>query len=53
MANTQMYGKGTFFDPRMSDATQFPVAAKSRFWDKRDQPDLISSKLARRISSST
>src|SRR5204862_516207 len=35
-----------FFDPRMNDASQFPVAAKSRSWNKRDQPDLISSKLA-------
>src|SRR5207248_8246210 len=25
VANTQMRGKGTFFDPRLSDAQQFPV----------------------------
>jgi hypothetical protein len=46
VANTQMYGKGTFFDPRMNDPKQFPVAAKTQFWNKRDQPDLITSKLA-------
>ena len=46
VANTQMYGKGTFFDPRMNDPSQFPVAARSRFWNKRDQPDVISGKLA-------
>ena len=46
VANTQMYGKGTFFDPRMNDPKQFPVAAKTKFWNKRDQPDLITGKLA-------
>jgi mono/diheme cytochrome c family protein len=46
VATTQMYGKGTFFDPRMNDANEFPVAAKSRFWNKRDTPDLVTSKLA-------
>jgi hypothetical protein len=46
VATTQMYGKGTFFDPRMKDATQFPVTAKSGFANKRDTPDLVTSKLA-------
>ena len=46
VATTQMYGKGTFFDPRMKDAAQFPVTAKSGFWNKRDTPDLVTSKLA-------
>ncbi len=46
VANTQMHGKGTFFDPRLNDAAQFPVATKSRAWNKRDTPDLITSKLA-------
>jgi hypothetical protein len=46
VATTQMYGKGTFFDPRMKDATQFPVTAKSGFSNKRDTPDLVTSKLA-------
>jgi hypothetical protein len=46
VANTQMHGKGTFFDPRLNDPAQFPVAAKSRAWNKRDTPDLITSKLA-------
>src|SRR5215207_6181807 len=27
VANIDMHGKGTFFDPRLNDATQFPVAA--------------------------
>jgi len=46
VANTQMHGKGTFFDPRMNDAQRFPLAVKSGDWNKRDTPDLITSKLA-------
>jgi mono/diheme cytochrome c family protein len=46
VANTQMYGKGTFFDPRLSDKTKYPVVARSGFDNKRDTPDLITSKLA-------
>ncbi len=46
VANTQMYGQGTFFDPRMKDAAQFPVTARSGFANKRDNPDRITSKLA-------
>jgi CxxC motif-containing protein (DUF1111 family) len=42
----QMHGKGTFYDPRMNDAQQFPLAVKSGDWNKRDVPDLITSKLA-------
>jgi len=46
VANTQMYGKGTFVDPRLADATKYPVAARSGFANKRDNPDLITPKLA-------
>jgi hypothetical protein len=46
VANTQMQGKGTFFDPRMKDATQYPVAARSGAWNKRSNPDLVTPKLA-------
>ena len=46
VANTQMHGKGTFFDPRMNDPEQFPVAARANHWNIRNQPDLITSKLA-------
>jgi hypothetical protein len=45
VANLEMHGKGTFFDPRLNDAAQFPVAAKNGFGDVRNTPDLISSKL--------
>ena len=46
VANTQMHGKGTFYDPRMNDPQRFPLAVKSGSWNKRDTPDLITSKLA-------
>jgi mono/diheme cytochrome c family protein len=45
VANTQMYGQGTFFDPRLANTNQFPVTARSGFANKRDVPDLITSKL--------
>ena len=45
VANTQMYGKGTFIDPRLDDAAQFPIAAKAKWGQKRDEVDLITSKL--------
>ena len=46
VANTQMRGKGTFFDPRLNDKRQFPVAAKAGHGNIRNTPDLITSKLA-------
>ena len=45
VANTQMRGKGTFFDPRLSDEKRFPVAAKTKDWNIRNDPDLVTSKL--------
>jgi hypothetical protein len=45
VANTQMHGKGTFFDPRLKRG-EFPVGAKAGFDDLRSSPDLITSKLA-------
>ncbi|MBI2884099.1 MAG: hypothetical protein HYY11_09405 [Candidatus Methylomirabilis oxyfera] len=46
VANLEMHGKGTFFDQRLNDATQFPVAAAAGFGNIRTDPDLITSKLA-------
>jgi cytochrome c553 len=46
VANTQMHGKGRFFDPRLRDAKQFPVVAKSGFDDIRSKDDRITPKLA-------
>ncbi|HEX9005724.1 MAG TPA: FlgD immunoglobulin-like domain containing protein, partial [Bacteroidota bacterium] len=45
VANLEMHGKGTFFDPRLDDATQFPIAAKNKFGHKQDAQDLITAKL--------
>lgn len=46
VANTQMHGSGTFFDPRMNDPERFPVAVKEGDWNMRNTPDHITSKLA-------
>lgn len=46
VANLEMHGKGTFFDPRLNDAAQFPVAAAAGFGNVRNTPDLITAKLA-------
>jgi CxxC motif-containing protein (DUF1111 family) len=40
-----MHGKGTFFDPRLNDVSQFPIAAAAGFGNVRNTPDLITSKL--------
>ena len=45
VANLEMHGKGTFFDPRLNDPAKFPVAARAGFFDVRNTPDLISPKL--------
>jgi len=45
-----MHGKGTFFDPRLKDAAQFPVAAKAGSGDARNRDELVTSKLAARRS---
>lgn len=46
VANLEMHGKGTFYDPRLNDPIQFPVAAKAGFANVRNDSDLITSKLA-------
>jgi len=46
VANIEMHGKGTFIDPRLDDAEQFPVAAANGFGHIRNDPDLVTSKLA-------
>jgi Cytochrome c len=46
VANTQMHGKGTFFDPRLANAEQFPLGAKNGAANLRNTPDLITPKLA-------
>jgi cytochrome c5 len=46
VANLEMKGKGTFFDPRLNDAAKFPIASKAGFGNVRNKPDLITPKLA-------
>jgi hypothetical protein len=46
VANLEMHGQGTFFDPRLADPVQFPVAARNHFFDVRNEPDRITPKLA-------
>ena len=46
VANTQMHGQGTFYDPRLNNPDQFPVAVNSGSYDVRNSPDLITPKLA-------
>jgi hypothetical protein len=45
VANLEMHGMGNFFDPRLNDANQFPIAAKAGFGDVRSDTDLITPKL--------
>jgi len=46
VAITQMHGKGTFFDPRLKDRSQFPLAAKAGHDNIRNKPDRVTPKLA-------
>jgi hypothetical protein len=46
VANLEMHGKRNFFDPRLNDATTFPIAAANGFGNVRNDEDLITSKLA-------
>ncbi len=38
--------EGHFYDPRLNDAGQFPIAARAGFGNVRNDPDLITPKLA-------
>ena len=46
VANLEMHGKGNFYDPRLDDAGQFPVAAKAGFGHTTNTTDLITPTLA-------
>lgn len=45
VANLEMHGQGTFYDPRLNDPVKFPIAAKNNFGNVRSTPDLITAKL--------
>jgi cytochrome c peroxidase len=46
VANLEMHGQGIFYDPRLNDADKFPIAAREGFGNVRNDPDLITKKLA-------
>jgi hypothetical protein len=46
VANLEMHGQGTFFDPRLDNPDQFPVAARNGFGKVRSKTDLIRPKLS-------
>jgi hypothetical protein len=48
VANLEMHGRGTFFDPRLDDAGKFPVAARNKFGHLRvdEDEDRITPNLA-------
>ncbi|MEN3338924.1 MAG: hypothetical protein V7647_2600 [Acidobacteriota bacterium] len=47
VANLEMHGIGNFFDPRLNDAAQFPIAARNGFGNivRNPDADLITPKL--------
>lgn len=45
VANLEMHGQGTFYDPRLNDPVKFPIAARAGFGNVRSNPDLITAKL--------
>lgn len=46
VGNLEMQGRGTFYDPRLDDPVRFPIAAANGFGDVRNDPDLVTDKLA-------
>jgi hypothetical protein len=45
VAILEMHGQGTFFDPRLDNADQFPIAAENGFGHINPPVDLVTSKL--------
>ena len=46
VANLEMNGRGTFWDPRLNDPVKFPIAARAGFGNVRPEKDLVTDKLA-------
>ena len=46
VANLEMHGQGTFWDPRLNDTNTFPLAAKKGYGNVRTTNDVITPKLA-------
>ena len=45
VAVLEMHGQGTFFDPRLDNAQQFPIAAENHFGHVVANPDLVTPAL--------
>lgn len=45
VANLEMHGQGNFYDPRLDNADQFPIAAENGFGHVKSPVDKISPKL--------
>jgi hypothetical protein len=45
VANLEMHGQGTFFDTRLDNKKQFPIAAENRFGHTKAKVDRITPKL--------
>jgi hypothetical protein len=46
VANLEMHGSGTLYDPRLKNAAQFPISTRAGFNNVRNTPDHITSELA-------
>src|SRR5215203_185725 len=46
VANLELSGQGQFYDPRLMNKEQYPVAARAGFGNKRSDTDHVTSKLA-------
>src|SRR5438309_5120943 len=46
VAATEMHGSGTFFDTRLNNTGQYPIASRSGSSNTRGTPDRLTSKLA-------
>jgi len=45
VANIEMHGKGTFYDPRLDDASRFPLAAANGLGHIAQETDIITPQL--------
>src|SRR5919199_54666 len=45
VANLELNGQGNFFDERLNNAAQFPVAGKAGLGNKRSADDMVTAKL--------
>jgi cytochrome c peroxidase len=45
VANLEMQGQGTFWDPRLEDEARFPIAAANDFGNRRPEVDRVTAKL--------